>query len=113
MLSHGLKFDRMRTYFKTLESNLSLFEVCYGLYVFLCALYVPYRALVRDRLIPLSLLLVFVPFTVGVWLYSYLHDPQYADDHGIAVAGLFLTVPGFSFLAQLLIYKIGKQLWQR
>lgn len=87
---------------------MSLFEIFFWIYILLCTLLLPAWALFKRKRIILSLTLLIIPAMFGYLLYNYLTNPKYEDDHGIAVAGLFLTVPLLSFLCQLVVYAVSK-----
>lgn len=87
---------------------MSLFDIFFWVYILLCSLLLPSWALFKRKRKILSLTLAIIPVLFGYLLYSYLYDPKYEDDHGIAVAGLILIVPLLSFLCQLVVYVVCK-----
>ena len=62
----------------------------------------------RHRQKVLSLLLFLVPVCFAFWLYSTLQSPKLDDDHGMAIAGLFITLPLASFVCQFVLYTLCK-----
>lgn len=86
---------------------MNLFEIAYFTYVFLCTLLLPLRMLAKRKRLRLSLVLLFIPVLLGYLPYSYLLGSSNDEDHGIAVAGLFLTVPLLSFVCQLVVFSVA------
>lgn len=56
----------------------------------------------------MAITLCLVPLSFAYLLFDYLNNPNYEGDHGIAVAGLFLTVPLLSYACQLVVYSVVK-----
>lgn len=85
-----------------------LAELLYWTYVLSCSILMPSWAFFKHSRIMLSLALLLIPVLLVCFLHHYITDPQYEDDHGIAVAGLFLTVPILSLLCQLVVLTVCK-----
>lgn len=79
---------------------MDVFEAVYIMYILFCTVSLPLWALLKRKRLKLSLVLIFIPILFGYLLYRYLFDSS-DEDHGIAVAGLFFTVPLLSYVCQL------------
>jgi hypothetical protein len=86
---------------------MDVFEAVFLMYVLLCTVLLPLWMLLKRQRPKLSLVLVLIPILLGYLLYGYLFGSSSDEDHGVAVAGLFLTLPLLSFLIQLMAISIG------
>lgn len=86
---------------------MDVFEAGFLVYVLLCTILLPLWMLLKRQRLKLSLVLIIIPVLLGYLLYRYLFGSSSDDDHGVAVAGLFLTVPLLSFVFQLMAISVG------
>ena len=86
---------------------MDVFEAVYLMYVLLCTVLLPLWTPLKGKRLKLSLVLISIPVLLGYLLYHYLLGPSSDEDHGIAVAGLFLTVPLLSFVCQLVVSSVA------
>mgnify|MGYP000332739416 CR=1 FL=1 len=87
---------------------MSLFEVLYWLYILFCTVLLPLWVCFKRRQKMCSLVLFLVPVCFALWLYSYLSSDKLDDDHGMAIAGLFVVLPLASFFCQFVLYTLCK-----
>lgn len=86
---------------------MDVFEAVFLMYVLLCTTLLPLWMLLKRQRLKLSLVLVLIPILLGYLLYRYLFGSSSDDDHGVAVAGLVLTLPLLSFVLQLMAISVG------